>query len=288
MRTPRSSSRCSAGAGSGLVQTGRLLPESERLIAGFQRKVRRSAYLSDARHPIGLLPSSPHNAQLDGWVAAARTIGVRPHVVDRPVVARTREGEEPQSVKSAILLGALAAVAVSLVPQATAREHAAKTAAKTVVRPDPAAMRRVLAGIAHHARRDLALAAGHARAQDAVLQLGAGGEEPRVPQVGAAALAAAAPTRRGGMALNPPHKSQWLCIHGYEGSWTDPNSPYYGGLQMDSSSRRPTAATCCARRAPPTTGRRSSRCGSRSGRTRLAGSTHGRTRPGTVACCYRG
>ena len=34
-------------------------------------------------------------------------------------------------------------------------------------------------------------------------------------------------------AMNPPHKSQWLCIHGYEGSWTDPNSPYYGGLQMD-------------------------------------------------------
>ena len=31
----------------------------------------------------------------------------------------------------------------------------------------------------------------------------------------------------------PPHKAQWLCIHGYEGSWTDPNAPYYGGLQMD-------------------------------------------------------
>ena len=52
-------------------------------------------------------------------------------------------------MKSAILLGALAAVAVSLVPQATAREHVAKTA-RTVFRPDPAAMRRVLAGIAHH------------------------------------------------------------------------------------------------------------------------------------------
>ena len=24
-----------------------------------------------------------------------------------------------------------------------------------------------------------------------------------------------------------------LCIHQYEGSWTDPNAPYYGGLQMD-------------------------------------------------------
>jgi hypothetical protein len=34
-------------------------------------------------------------------------------------------------------------------------------------------------------------------------------------------------------AQNPPHKRQWLCIHRYEGSWTDPNPPYYGGLQMD-------------------------------------------------------
>jgi hypothetical protein len=24
-----------------------------------------------------------------------------------------------------------------------------------------------------------------------------------------------------------------LCIHGYEGAWNDPGSPYYGGLQMD-------------------------------------------------------
>ena len=26
-----------------------------------------------------------------------------------------------------------------------------------------------------------------------------------------------------------------LCIHHYEGSWTDPYGPYYGGLQMDLS-----------------------------------------------------
>lgn len=30
-----------------------------------------------------------------------------------------------------------------------------------------------------------------------------------------------------------PHYYSWLCIHRYEGSWTDPNAPYYGGLQMD-------------------------------------------------------
>jgi hypothetical protein len=34
-------------------------------------------------------------------------------------------------------------------------------------------------------------------------------------------------------ALHVPHRSAWLCIHRFEGSWTDPNPPYYGGLQMD-------------------------------------------------------
>src|SRR5207302_1578247 len=34
-------------------------------------------------------------------------------------------------------------------------------------------------------------------------------------------------------ALHPPHLSAWLCIHQYEGSWTDDGAPYYGGLQMD-------------------------------------------------------
>src|SRR5438046_2404460 len=30
-----------------------------------------------------------------------------------------------------------------------------------------------------------------------------------------------------------PHRAAWLCIHRFEGSWTDPSPPYYGGLQMD-------------------------------------------------------
>jgi hypothetical protein len=38
-------------------------------------------------------------------------------------------------------------------------------------------------------------------------------------------------TRR--QAFHPPHLAAWLCIHRYEGSWTDPNPPYFGGLQMD-------------------------------------------------------
>jgi len=34
-------------------------------------------------------------------------------------------------------------------------------------------------------------------------------------------------------AKNPPHESAWRCIQRFEGAWTDPGSPYYGGLQMD-------------------------------------------------------
>jgi hypothetical protein len=34
-------------------------------------------------------------------------------------------------------------------------------------------------------------------------------------------------------ARRPPHRSEWLCIHRYEGGWDDPDAPYYGGLQMD-------------------------------------------------------
>jgi hypothetical protein len=41
----------------------------------------------------------------------------------------------------------------------------------------------------------------------------------------------AARTKR--RAQNPPHKREWLCIHRFEGAWSDPGAPYYGGLQMD-------------------------------------------------------
>ena len=36
-------------------------------------------------------------------------------------------------------------------------------------------------------------------------------------------------------AKHPPKLGDWLCIHHYEGSWADPNGPYWGGLQMDLS-----------------------------------------------------
>ena len=39
-------------------------------------------------------------------------------------------------------------------------------------------------------------------------------------------------------ALRPPHRHAWLCIHRFEGAWNDPDAPYYGGLQMDTSFQR--------------------------------------------------
>ena len=35
------------------------------------------------------------------------------------------------------------------------------------------------------------------------------------------------------VAAHPPHKSGWLCIHRFEGGWSDSGDPYWGGLQMD-------------------------------------------------------
>ena len=35
------------------------------------------------------------------------------------------------------------------------------------------------------------------------------------------------------LAAHPPHKRGWLCIHHFEGSWSDSGDPYWGGLQMD-------------------------------------------------------
>ena len=36
-------------------------------------------------------------------------------------------------------------------------------------------------------------------------------------------------------ANHPPNLHAWQCIHRYEGSWTDADGPYWGGLQMDLS-----------------------------------------------------
>ena len=39
--------------------------------------------------------------------------------------------------------------------------------------------------------------------------------------------------RAAARAQHPPNLRTWLCIHRYEGSWSDSGAPYYGGLQMD-------------------------------------------------------
>jgi hypothetical protein len=39
-------------------------------------------------------------------------------------------------------------------------------------------------------------------------------------------------------AKDPPHEAAWRCIQRFEASWTDPGSPYYGGLQMDLTFQR--------------------------------------------------
>ena len=40
------------------------------------------------------------------------------------------------------------------------------------------------------------------------------------------------------LAFHPPHLRGWLCIQRHEADWSDPNPPYYGGLQMDISFQR--------------------------------------------------
>ena len=56
---------------------------------------------------------------------------------------------------------------------------------------------------------------------------------PRPPLEQRVPLWKAQSTRLHVLAQKPPHKGAWLCIHRYEGRWTDSGAPYYGGLQMD-------------------------------------------------------
>ena len=44
--------------------------------------------------------------------------------------------------------------------------------------------------------------------------------------------------RAAARAHHPPNVRAWLCIHRYEGSWSDAGAPYYGGLQMDAGFMR--------------------------------------------------
>jgi hypothetical protein len=55
-------------------------------------------------------------------------------------------------------------------------------------------------------------------------------------------------TSTGRIALHPPHLRAWLCIHGQEGAWNDPDPPYFGGLQMDLGFQRSYGGWLLARK----------------------------------------
>ena len=135
-------------------------------------------------------------------------------------------------MKNVVLLAVLAALPIALVPQATAR------AARR--RNGPGSRQRATSG------RDEARAAGITHHRDETWRWQRVMHAHATPYCDSARRSRAsrtasgcsdsgstAPTVARQQAQNPPHRTQWLCIHRYEGSWTDPNSPYYGGLQMD-------------------------------------------------------
>jgi hypothetical protein len=135
--------------------------------------------------------------------------------------------KETAALRHACLLVLLAAFAVALVPQATAHEQHATQRELPV-----AELAGLLRGITVH--RDETW-----RWQRLMYR-------PRTPYSDMARYIRSVAYRKWLLdvwhhravvakqrALNPPHKRQWLCIHRYEGSWRDPNAPYYGGLQMD-------------------------------------------------------
>ncbi|HEY7605096.1 MAG TPA: hypothetical protein VH760_12610 [Gaiellaceae bacterium] len=136
-------------------------------------------------------------------------------------------------MKNVVLLVVLTASAVALVPQATARQQAPQRArAVKQVTPDPGRGRAVLGVIASH--------------RDETWRWQRVMQRPRTP-FGRSATRASSPAYRHWVAglwqhraivarmtaHRPPHRSQWLCIHRYEGEWDDAGAPYYGGLQMD-------------------------------------------------------
>jgi hypothetical protein len=148
-----------------------------------------------------------------------------------PVVASSRK--EPATLKNVVLLALLAALATALVPQATARQHVAKHAhAVRQVALVPAASGALLRQI--YAHRD---ETWHWQRVMLRPRTPFGDSARRVTSIAyrrwAAGLWEHRATVARQQAARPPHKSQWLCIHRYEGGWRDPGAPYYGGLQMD-------------------------------------------------------
>jgi hypothetical protein len=131
-------------------------------------------------------------------------------------------------VRYACLLALLAALAVALVPQATAREGASSH----VAMPDAARITHLLGRIAIHRaetwrwqrlmHRARTPSAGGARG---IRSVAYGRWVLRLWHQRAVVA------KR--QALIPPHRSEWLCLHNHEAPWSDASAPYYGGLQMD-------------------------------------------------------
>ncbi len=134
-------------------------------------------------------------------------------------------------MKNVVFVAVLTALATALVPQATARQHVARTvrAVKQVAPQDSTVLLRRI-----QAHRD------ETWRWQRVMQ------RPRTPFNDSARHVASLAYRRwvAGLwlhratvarhqALRPPHRTEWLCIHRFEGSWSDPNAPFFGGLQMD-------------------------------------------------------
>ena len=131
-------------------------------------------------------------------------------------------------MRYACLLAVLGALAVALVPRATAKEHSRSR----VKAADHALMARLLGRIATHRdeawRWQRVMHRAPTPYRDSARRIRSVAYRKWVLDLWHQRAVAAKQ-----QALNPPHRSEWLCIHGYEGSWTDPDAPYYGGLQMD-------------------------------------------------------
>ena len=148
-------------------------------------------------------------------------------------------------MKNASLLAALAAARRRTRPAGDGPRAARRSGARTVKRvPTPPRWRACSAGITDHRDETWRWQRVMQRPRRRTPTSARSVAQRRLPASGCCTSGSSAPRKAKRQALNPPHKAQWLCIHHYEGSWTDPNAPYYGGLQMDRRvPGRPTAAT---------------------------------------------
>jgi hypothetical protein len=139
-------------------------------------------------------------------------------------------------LKNVVLLAVLVTCAIALVPQATARQQAPNRV-RAVKRVPPDMGAALLPVIAAH--------------RDETWRWQGVMQRARTPYSDSARRVENLAYRRWVLrlwkhratdaktrAFRPPHRSQWLCIHRYEGSWNDSGSPYYGGLQMDTEFQR--------------------------------------------------